>query len=65
LIALVLGVAPNVPGFLKAAGFVHGSKNFFDAIYVYAWFTGVFIAGAVYFALMLARAPTGARSAPR
>jgi len=55
LIALVLAVLPNVPGFLNAAtgassaeGFVPG---FFDELYTYAWFVGLFIAGGLYTAL--------------
>jgi NCS1 family nucleobase:cation symporter-1 len=48
LVALVLGVLPNVPGFLKSAGVLHGDPNFFDAIYPYAWFTGFAIAGIIY-----------------
>lgn len=46
--ALVLGVLPNVPGFLKSAKLVGGEPNFWDAIYVYAWFTGFFLAGLLY-----------------
>ncbi len=48
--ALVLGIAPNVPGFLKSAHVLSGPETFFDQIYVYAWFTGFFLAGALYFA---------------
>lgn len=48
VVALVLGVLPNIPGFLKAAGVFKGEANLFDAIYVYAWFTGFIIAFAVY-----------------
>lgn len=51
LIALALGVAPNVPGFLHAAGFVDSVPQALDDIYVYAWFVGFFIAGLVYIAL--------------
>jgi NCS1 family nucleobase:cation symporter-1 len=47
IVALVLGVAPNVPGFLAQVKLINGSA-FFDGLYVYAWFTGVLIAGAVY-----------------
>jgi NCS1 family nucleobase:cation symporter-1 len=57
LIALAVGIAPNVPGFLKAAGVLHGSKNFFDAIYVYAWFVGLALAGGLYLVLTLVLAP--------
>lgn len=52
IIALVVGVLPNVPGFLKSAGLITGEKNFFDELYVYAWFTGVAIAAGLYFVLM-------------
>jgi len=48
IVALVLGILPNIPGFLKAAGAVKAPPNFFDAIYVYAWFTGLLIAGGIY-----------------
>ncbi|MFO0725991.1 MAG: NCS1 family nucleobase:cation symporter-1 [Myxococcota bacterium] len=47
--ALVLGVIPNVPGFLKAAGLSDRAPNFFDDLYVYAWFTGFLIAAGVYY----------------
>ena len=50
--ALVIGVLPNVPGFLKAAGFREGPPDFFDEIYVYAWFVGFFLAGLDYMAGM-------------
>jgi len=46
--ALALGVAPNIPGFLKSAGLSSGGSDFFDALYVYAWFTGFGIASVVY-----------------
>ncbi|MBJ93187.1 MAG: nitrate reductase [Rickettsiales bacterium] len=52
LIALVLAVLPNVPGFINAAtgankveGFV---PSFFDELYTYAWFVGLFIAAGLY-----------------
>ena len=48
LCALLLGVAPNVPGFLKSVHVIEGDASCFDAIYPYAWFTGVFVAGAFY-----------------
>jgi len=53
--ALTVGVAPNLPGFLKAAGVIAGEKGFWDALYVYAWFVGVLLAGAVYLAGMRLR----------
>ena len=51
LIALAIGIAPNVPGFLHAAGAVSSVPSFFDGIYIYAWFVGFVVAGAVYYAL--------------
>ena len=62
LIALVVGVLPNVPGFLKSAHVLEGEPGLFDAIYPYAWFSGFFIAGALYLALsrLMPRAPAAA-----
>jgi len=67
LIALVLAVLPNVPGFLHAAtgantaeGFVPG---FFDELYTYAWFVGVFIAGGLYTVLSWNQRTNGAAPA--
>ena len=48
--AFVLGVLPNVPGFLNAA-FPQSFPNvgdFFKGVYTYAWFVGVAIAAVVY-----------------
>jgi len=55
IVALVVGVIPNVPGFLKSAGFIAGEKNLFDALYVYAWFIGFGLSAGLYVALMRAR----------
>jgi NCS1 family nucleobase:cation symporter-1 len=52
IIALVLGVLPNLPGFLEAAGFVADVPDFFETIYTYAWFVGLFAAGTIYLAGM-------------
>ncbi|MCB9549777.1 MAG: NCS1 family nucleobase:cation symporter-1 [Myxococcales bacterium] len=59
IVALVLGVAPNVPGFLIAGGFLEPTAvpEIFGTIYVYAWFVGFLVSGGVYFAL------TGRKSA--
>ena len=46
--ALVIGVAPNLPGFLKVAGVAPSMPQMFADLYVYAWFTGFLLAGAVY-----------------
>ena len=48
--AFVLGVLPNVPGFLNAA-FPQSFPDvgdFFKGVYTYAWFVGVAIAAIVY-----------------
>lgn len=54
VIAFVIGVAPNIPGFLNAAfpaSFPEVSA-LLKTIYTYAWFVGLAISGIVYFALM-------------
>ena len=61
MVALVVGIAPNVPGFLKAAGAFKGPPNFFDAIYVYAWFIGLVLAGGIYFVGMQVFSKTKSR----
>ncbi len=50
IIAFVLGVLPNVPGFLNAA-FPQSFPDvgdFFKGVYTYAWFIGLGIAATVY-----------------
>lgn len=53
VIALLLGVLPNVPGFLVNIRVVDGA--FFPAwltgLYNYAWFVGFFISGIIYLAM--------------
>lgn len=51
LVALVIAVLPNVPGFLHQAGAVGYVPPVFDTLYTYAWFVGFFVAGALYLAL--------------
>ncbi len=51
LVALALGIAPNVPGFLGAIGVVKVG-HFWSQLYSYAWFNGFIIAGGVYLASM-------------
>ena len=48
VIALVLAVIPNLPGFLHAAGAVESVPAIWDTIYTYAWFVGFLLAGAIY-----------------
>lgn len=52
LIALVIGVLPNLPGFLHVAGFIDSVPAVFQEIYTYAWFVGLAIAAGVYLLLM-------------
>lgn len=53
MLALVLSVLPNVPGFLNAATGTAGTPealfpSVFDEIYVYAWFVGIGLAMVLY-----------------
>jgi NCS1 family nucleobase:cation symporter-1 len=52
VIALVVGVLPNLPGFLKAAGFISSTLPVFETLYTYAWFVGLAISAVVYALLM-------------
>lgn len=53
--ALVLAVAPCVPGFLRAAispAAITAAPNLFDTIYTYAWFVTFALGAAIYALLM-------------
>ena len=55
IIALVAAIVPVVPGFLRAATTPSGQvrdPNFFDTLYVYAWFVTFGIAFVLYYLLM-------------
>ena len=52
LIALGLGIAPSLPGFLNAVGLTDDLPLLFASLYDYAWFVGAFLAGVVYYLLM-------------
>ena len=58
LIALLLGILPNVPGFLTTIKLI--DKNavwpWLDGLYSYAWFVGFFVSGTSY-RLMMKRGP--------
>jgi NCS1 family nucleobase:cation symporter-1 len=54
IIALVLGVIPNIPGFLANVGLYSGS-GFMVNLYNYAWFIGLGISSVVYYLLMRKR----------
>lgn len=51
LVALALGIAPSVPGFLATVGWIDGAE-FWKNLYHYAWFMSFGIALVVYTALM-------------
>jgi NCS1 family nucleobase:cation symporter-1 len=56
LVALVVAVAPVVPGFLRAAtGGVTSEPGFFDRLYTYAWFITFGLSFAIYAVLMRGR----------
>ncbi|MGK0368069.1 MAG: NCS1 family nucleobase:cation symporter-1, partial [Thermoproteota archaeon] len=55
VIAFVVGVLPNVPGFLLKIGMVNSIPGFFETVYSYAWFVGLPLAGVVYYLLMMMR----------
>jgi NCS1 family nucleobase:cation symporter-1 len=60
IVALVAAIAPVVPGFLRAAATAGGqveNPNFFDTLYVYAWFVTFGIGFALYYILMKAAPP--------
>jgi NCS1 family nucleobase:cation symporter-1 len=54
IIALVLGVAPNVPGFLVQIGLMDGSvfPAWINKLYSYAWFVGFGVSAVLYYILM-------------
>ena len=53
--ALGLGVAPNVPGFLYAAGVLESTPVLFQRMYDNAWFIGALVASLSYYLLMRRR----------
>ena len=55
VLALLLGVAPNLPGFLAQVGLIE-TEGFIVNLYNYAWFIGLAIAGLAYWLLMRGRA---------
>lgn len=52
LLALVVAVAPCVPGFVRAATGTATSPSVFDAIYTYSWFI-TFALGAGFYAVLM------------
>jgi len=51
VLALVIGILPNLPGFLAGVGLTSGTSDLFATLYTYAWFVGLFVAGAAYLVL--------------
>ncbi len=51
MVALAVGVLPNVPGFLHSTHVIEGDLKLWDELYVYAWFTGFLLAAAVYWVM--------------
>lgn len=52
ILALVLGIAPNLAGFLTAIGAIENAPVALVALYDYAWFVGAFTSGITYFLFM-------------
>lgn len=52
VVAMVVGVAPNIPGFLHAAGLLADAPEAFKVVYTYAWFVGLGLAALVYGLMM-------------
>lgn len=52
LVAFVLAVLPNMPGFLSACGYIGDVSAFWTTLYGYAWFVGAFLAGGIYWLMM-------------
>jgi NCS1 family nucleobase:cation symporter-1 len=53
VIALVLAVAPCVPGFLHTVGLINNAPAFLDRVYTYAWFVTFALAFLLYYIFML------------
>ena len=49
IVAFIIAVLPNIPGFLNAAGALEKVAPLFVSIYTYAWFVGFISAGVLYF----------------
>lgn len=57
VLALLIGIAPNLPGFLHTVGAARSVPPIFDSLFAWAWFVGFFLAGGVYWLLNLNRKP--------
>jgi NCS1 family nucleobase:cation symporter-1 len=62
VIAMGIGIAPNIPGFLaQASGGSVAVPAVFAEIYTYAWFVSLLVSGLVYAVLMRSN-PAGSAS---
>jgi len=52
ILALVLGIAPSLPGFLTAINAIDSAPNFLVQLYDYAWFIGAFTSAGTYYLFM-------------
>jgi len=52
ILALALGIAPSIAGFLTAIGVIDNAPRLLVRIYDYAWFVGAFTSGAFYYLFM-------------
>jgi NCS1 family nucleobase:cation symporter-1 len=60
IVALIIAILPVVPGFIRAATTPNGqvaNPNFFDTLYVYAWFVTFVIGFGLYLILMKISSP--------
>ncbi|TNV82493.1 hypothetical protein FGO68_gene3505 [Halteria grandinella] len=48
IVALIVGIIPNIPGFIRAANGMSNGENIFDVIYPYSWFIGLFLSGFIH-----------------
>ena len=55
IVALVLGIAPSVAGFLTAIAVLDNAPAFLVELYNYAWFVGAFTSGSLYYLFMRPR----------
>lgn len=61
IVALVLGIAPSMPGFLTAIGVIDNAPKFLVDLFNYAWFVGAFTSGILYYLFMRMRAQPGSQ----
>ncbi len=54
IIALILGIVPNIPGFLTTIGAIDKDAvwHWISKLYNYAWFVGFFVSGITYMLMM-------------